>query len=132
MKSLQFIIQKTRKTFAPAYISQYSESQENAKYTNFRDPLVLTIHQRLTNIQIILPLLEQIVAENKSIVIFANEIDGDLLKTLVVNMQRSTFQSVAIRVPGNNVQSAELLKDIAVVTGGEYFDEHVDAMQIKA
>jgi chaperonin GroEL len=89
------------------------------------DPVVLITDKKISNIQEILPLLEQIVGAGKKLVIIAEDIEGEALSTLIVNKLRGTFTCVGVKAPGFGDRRKEMLRDIAILTGGEVITEEL-------
>ena len=89
------------------------------------EPLVLITDKKISNIQEILPLLEQIVNAGKKLVIIAEDIEGEALSTLIVNKLRGTFICVGVKAPGFGDRRKEMLRDIAILTGGEVITEEL-------
>ena len=82
------------------------------------DPYILITDKKISNIQEILPLLEQIVQAGAKLLIIAEDVEGEALTTLIVNKLRGTFQVVAVKAPGYGDRRKEMLQDIAILTGG--------------
>ena len=89
------------------------------------DPYILITDKKISNIQEILPLLEQIVQSGKKLLIIAEDIEGEALTTLILNKLRGTFQVVGVKAPGYGDRRKEMLKDIAILTGGEVISEEL-------
>ncbi len=110
--------------FDKGYISHYMVTNTERMEAVHEDPLILITDKKVSSIQEIVPLLEKLSQSGKrSLVIIAEDVDGDALTTLVVNKLRSTFNSLAIKAPGFGDRKKEMLEDIAVVTGGQVIAE---------
>ncbi|HAZ20234.1 MAG TPA: molecular chaperone GroEL, partial [Clostridiales bacterium] len=89
------------------------------------NPVILITEKKISNIQEILPLLEQVVQAGKKLVIVAEDVEGEALSTLIVNKLRGTFVCVAVKAPGFGDRRKEMLRDIAILTGGEVISEEL-------
>ncbi len=111
--------------FDRGYISPYMVTDTDKMEADLDDAYILITDKKITNIQDILPVLEQIVNQGKKLVIIAEDIEGEALATLLVNKLRGTFTCVAVKAPGFGDRRKEMLKDIAVLTGGEVIAEEL-------
>ena len=111
--------------FDRGYISAYMSTDMEKMEANLEDPYILITDKKISNIQDILPLLEQIVKTGAKLLIIAEDIEGEALTTLIVNKLRGTFNVVAVKAPGYGDRRKEMLKDIAILTGGEVISEEV-------
>ncbi len=111
--------------FDRGYCSPYMVTDTDKMEAVLDDALVLITEKKISNIQEILPLLEQIVQSGKKLLIIAEDIEGEALSTLIVNKLRGTFTCVAVKAPGFGDRRKEMLKDIAVLTGGEVISEEL-------
>ena len=105
--------------FDRGYLSPYMVTDTDKMEAVIDDAVLLITDKKISNIQDILPLLEKILQEGKKLVIIAEDIEGEALSTLIVNKLRGTFTCVAVKAPGFGDRRKEMLKDIAVLTGGE-------------
>ena len=105
--------------FDRGYISPYMVTDTDKMEAVIDDALLLITDKKISNIQDILPLLEQILQSGKKLVIIAEDIEGEALSTLLVNKLRGTFTCVAVKAPGFGDRRKEMLRDIAILTGGE-------------
>ena len=105
--------------FDRGYISAYMCSDMDKMEANLDDPFILITDKKISNIQDILPLLEQIVKMGAKLLIIAEDVEGEALTTLIVNKLRGTFNVVAVKAPGYGDRRKELLQDIAILTGGQ-------------
>jgi len=104
--------------FSRGYKSPYFVTDNNTMQAVLRDPLILIVDKRLNQVKEILPILEAVSQQNKSLVLIADDIDGEALSTLVVNKMRGILQAVAIKAPAFGDRKKAMLEDIAVLTGG--------------
>lgn len=109
--------------FDRGYLSPYMVNDNENMVAQMSDPLILMTDQKITNIQSILPLLEQIVEQGKKLLIVADDIEGEALATLVVNKMRGTFDVIAVKAPGFGDKRKDMLKDLATLTGGKVVTE---------
>ena len=105
--------------FDRGYLSPYMATDMDKMEAVLDDALILITDKKLSNIQDILPLLEQIVQAGKKLLIIAEDVEGEALTTLVLNKLRGTFVCVAVKAPGFGDRRKEMLRDIAILTGGE-------------
>ncbi len=105
--------------FDRGYLSPYMATDTDKMEAVIDDALILITDKKITNIQEILPLLEQIVQAGRKLLIIAEDVEGEALTTLVLNKLRGTFVCVAVKAPGFGDRRKEMLRDIAILTGGE-------------
>ena len=111
--------------FDRGYITPYMVTDSDKMEAVIDDALILITDKKISNIQEILPLLEQIVQAGKKLLIIAEDIEGEALSTLIVNKLRGTFTCVAVKAPGFGDRRKEMLRDIAILTGGEVISEEL-------
>ena len=111
--------------FDRGYISAYMCTDMDKMEANLDEPYVLITDKKISNIQEILPLLEQIVKTGARLLIIAEDVEGEALTTLIVNKLRGTFNVVAVKAPGYGDRRKEMLQDIAILTGGTVISEEV-------
>ena len=111
--------------FDRGYITPYMATDTDKMEAVLDDALILITDKKISSIQEILPLLEQIVQSGKKLVIIAEDIEGEALSTLIVNKLRGTFTCVAVKAPGFGDRRKEMLRDIAILTGGEVISEEL-------
>ena len=111
--------------FDRGYITPYMATDTDKMEAIIDDALLLITDKKISNIQEILPLLEQIVQAGKKLVIIAEDIEGEALSTLIVNKLRGTFVCVGVKAPGFGDRRKEMLRDIAILTGGEVISEEL-------
>ena len=104
--------------FDRGYLSAYMSTDMEKMVANLDNPYILITDKKISNIQEILPLLEEIVKMGAKLLIIAEDVEGEALTTLIVNKLRGTFNCVAVKAPGFGDRRKEMLKDIAVLTGG--------------
>ena len=111
--------------FDRGYITPYMVTDTDKMEAVLDDALILITDKKISSIQEILPLLEQIVQSGKKLVIIAEDIEGEALSTLIVNKLRGTFTCVAVKAPGFGDRRKEMLQDIAILTGGQVISEEI-------
>lgn len=111
--------------FDRGYISAYMATDMDKMEAVLEDPYILITDKKISNIQDILPLLEQIVQSGSKLLIIAEDIEGEALTTLILNKLRGTFNVVAVKAPGYGDRRKEMLQDIAILTGGTVISEEV-------
>lgn len=111
--------------FDRGYISAYMATDMEKMESNLDDPYILITDKKIANIQEILPLLEQVVQSGAKLLIIAEDIEGEALTTLIVNKLRGTFTVVGVKAPGYGDRRKEMLKDIAILTGGTVISEEL-------
>ena len=111
--------------FDRGYISAYMCTDMDKMEANLDDPYILITDKKISNIQELLPVLEQIVQSGARLLIIAEDIEGEALTTLILNKLRGTFNVVAVKAPGYGDRRKEMLQDIAILTGGQVISEEV-------
>ena len=111
--------------FDRVYISAYMATDMEKMEAILDDPYILITDKKISNIQDILPVLEQIVQSGARLLIIAEDIEGEALTTLIVNKLRGTFNVVAVKAPGYGDRRKEMLQDIAILTGGQVISEEL-------
>ncbi|MDY3844957.1 MAG: chaperonin GroEL [Ruminococcus sp.] len=111
--------------FDRGYISPYMVTDTDKMEAVYDDPYILITDKKISSIQEILPLLEQIVQSGKKLVIIAEDIEGEALTTIILNNLRGTFKVAAVKAPGFGDRRKEMLRDIAILTGGEVISEEI-------
>lgn len=111
--------------FDRGYITPYMVTDTDKMEAVLDDAYILITDKKISNIQEILPLLEQIVQQGKKLLIIAEDVEGEALSTLIVNRLRGTFTCVAVKAPGFGDRRKEMLRDIAILTGGEVISEEL-------
>lgn len=105
--------------FDRGYLSPYMVTDSDKMVAELEDPYILITDKKISNIQEILPLLEQVLQESKPLLIIADDIDGEALATLVVNSLRGTLNVVGVKAPGYGDRRKDMIQDIAILTGGQ-------------
>ncbi|MGE5495207.1 MAG: chaperonin GroEL [Burkholderiales bacterium] len=111
--------------FDRGYASAYMVTDTEKMEAVLDDPLILITDKKISNIQELLPILEQIVQQGKKLLIIAEDVEGEALATLIVNKLRGTFNCVAVKAPGFGDRRKAMLQDIAILTGGQVISEEV-------
>ena len=111
--------------FDRGYLSSYMVTDTEKMVADLDNPYILITDKKISNIQEILPILEQIVQTGKKLMIIAEDIEGEALATLVVNKLRGTFTCIAVKAPGFGDRRKEMLEDIAILTGGQVISEEI-------
>ena len=111
--------------FDRGYLSPYMATDMDKMETVYDDALILITDKKISNIQEILPLLEQIVQAGRKMLIIAEDVEGEALTTLVLNKLRGVFNCVAVKAPGFGDRRKEMLQDIAILTGGEVISSEI-------
>ena len=111
--------------FDRGYVSAYMCTDMEKMEANLDDPYILITDKKISNIQDILPVLEELVKSGQKLLIIAEDVEGEALTTLIVNKLRGTFNVVAVKAPGYGDRRKDMLKDIAVLTGGTVISEEL-------
>ena len=111
--------------FDRGYVSPYMATDTEKMEALLDNPLILITDKKISNIQEILPILEQIVQNGRKLLIIAEDVEGEAMATLVVNKLRGTFNCVAVKAPGFGDRRKEMLQDIAILTGGQVISEEL-------
>ena len=111
--------------FDRGYISAYMATDMDKMEANLENPYILITDKKISNIQEILPLLEQIVQSGSKLLIIAEDVEGEALSTLVINKLRGTFSVVAVKAPGYGDRRKAMLEDIAILTGGQVISDEL-------
>ena len=111
--------------FDRGYASAYMVTDTDKMIAELDNPMILITDKKISNIQEILPVLEQVVQAGKKLLIIAEDVEGEALATLVVNKLRGTFTCVAVKAPGFGDRRKEMLQDIAILTGGQVISEEL-------
>jgi len=118
--------------FDRGYISPYMVTDADKMVANYSNPLILVTDKKITNLQEILPILEQTMQQNLKLMIIAEDVEGEALATIVVNKLRGTFDVVAVKAPGFGDRRKAMLEDIAILTGTTVMSEElgIDLKQV--
>ncbi|NLN14451.1 MAG: chaperonin GroEL [Tissierellia bacterium] len=111
--------------FDRGYLSAYMVTDTDKMVAELEEPYILITDKKISNIQDILPVLEQVVQQGRALLIIAEDVEGEALATLVVNKLRGTFNCVAVKAPGFGDRRKEMLQDIAILTGGTVISEEL-------
>ncbi|MDR1263321.1 MAG: chaperonin GroEL [Oscillospiraceae bacterium] len=111
--------------FDRGYASSYMVTDTDKMEAVLDDPLILITDKKISNIQEVLPVLEQVVQSGKKLLVIAEDVEGEALATLILNKLRGTFTCVAVKAPGFGDRRKEMLKDIAILTGGQVITEEL-------
>src|SRR3954464_262020 len=111
--------------FDKGYISPYMVTDQDRMEAVIEDPYILIANQKIGSVRDILPILEQVMQGGKSLLIVAEDVEGESLATIVVNKLRGTFQAVAVKAPGFGDRRKRMLEDIGILTGGEVITEEL-------
>src|SRR5688572_17669858 len=111
--------------FDKGYISPYMVTDQDRMEAVLEEPYILIANQKIGNVRELLPVLEQVMQTGKSLLIVAEDLEGEALATLVVNKLRGTFTSVAVKAPGFGDRRKRMLEDIAILTAGEVITEEM-------
>ena len=111
--------------FDKGYISPYFWTDAERMEAVFEDPYILIANSKISSVKDLLPLLEKVMQSGKSLMIIAEDVEGEALATLIVNKVRGTFKSVAVKAPGFGDRRKAMLQDIAILTGGQVISEEV-------
>ena len=111
--------------FDKGYISPYMVTDQERMEAVLEDPYILIANQKIGSVRDLLPVLEQVIQGGKSLLIIAEDVEGEALATLVVNKLRGTFTGVAVKAPGFGDRRKRMLEDIAILTGGEVITEEM-------
>ncbi len=111
--------------FDRGYVSAYMVTDTDKMVAEMEEPYILITDKKISNIQDLLPILEQVVQQGRSLVIIAEDVEGEAMATLVVNKLRGTINAVAVKAPGFGDRRKEMLRDISILTGGTVISEEV-------
>ncbi len=111
--------------FDRGYASHYMVTDTDKMEAVLENPYILITDKKITNIQEVLPLLEQVVQQGRPLLMIAEDVEGEALATLVVNKLRGTFNAVAVKAPGFGDRRKAMLEDIAILTGGQVITEEL-------
>jgi chaperonin GroEL len=111
--------------FDKGFLARYFETDAERQEAVLEDPYVLLVESKISNVKDLLPVLDQVMKAGRSLLIVAEDVDGEALATLVLNKIRGTFKSVAVKAPGFGDRRKAMLQDIAILTGGQVITETV-------
>lgn len=111
--------------FDKGFLARYFETDPERQEAVLEDPYILLVESKISNVKDLLPLLDQIMKQGRSLLIIAEDVEGEALATLVLNKIRGTFKSVAVKAPGFGDRRKAILQDIAILTGGQVISETV-------
>ncbi|SDS17965.1 chaperonin GroEL [Paraoerskovia marina] len=111
--------------FDKGFLARYFETDAERQEAVLEDPYVLIVESKIANVKDLLPLLDQVMKAGRSLLIIAEDVEGEALATLVLNKIRGTFKSVAVKAPGFGDRRKAMLQDIAILTGGQVISETV-------
>ena len=111
--------------FDKGFLARYFETDPERQEAVLEDPYVLIVESKISNVKDLLPLLDQVMKAGRSLLIIAEDVEGEALATLVLNKIRGTFKSVAVKAPGFGDRRKAMLQDIAILTGGQVISETV-------
>ncbi|MGI5188281.1 chaperonin GroEL [Promicromonospora sp. CA-289599] len=111
--------------FDKGFLARYFETDPERQEAVLEDPYVLIVESKISNVKDMLPLLDQVMKSGKSLLIIAEDVEGEALATLVLNKIRGTFKSVAVKAPGFGDRRKAMLQDISILTGGQVITETV-------
>ena len=111
--------------FDKGFLARYFETDAERQEAVLEDPYVLIVESKISNVKDLLPLLDQVMKAGRSLLIIAEDVEGEALATLVLNKIRGTFKSVAVKAPGFGDRRKAILQDIAILTGGQVISETV-------
>lgn len=116
--------------FDRGYVSAYMVTDTSKMEVSYNDPYILLTDKKISNVQDILPILEQIVQSGSSLIIIAEDLEGEALSTIILNKLRGTFNCAAVKAPGFGDRRKEMLQDIAILTGGRVISSDL-GMELK-
>lgn len=111
--------------FDKGFLARYFETDPERQEAVLEDPYILLVEQKISNVKDLLPVLDQVMKQGRSLLIIAEDVEGEALATLVLNKIRGTFKSVAVKAPGFGDRRKAMLQDIAILTGGQVITETV-------
>ncbi|SKC39159.1 chaperonin GroEL [Krasilnikoviella flava] len=111
--------------FDKGFLARYFETDAERQEAVLEDPYVLIVESKISNVKDMLPVLDQVMKSGRSLLIIAEDVEGEALATLVLNKIRGTFKSVAVKAPGFGDRRKAMLQDIAILTGGQVITETV-------